>query len=144
MRYYALVFHTESTVKELRKHKGKTIDEWDEESIKYLLNLYKSAKKEVNVSDVLSSQRKRQRAQMLRVRAGTKESVTKTSTFSIPHHAALGLESRAPPALQRKRQDATPVKRSRTAETRELRAIAAGTRSAVNQDLAEHESHEDK
>ena len=62
MRYYALVFHTESTVKELKKHKAKTIDEWDEESIKYLLNLYKSAKKEVNVSDVLASQRKRKLA----------------------------------------------------------------------------------
>ena len=59
MRYYALVFHTENTVKELKKLKVQQIDAWDETSIKYLLNLYKNAKKEVNVTDVLSSQRKK-------------------------------------------------------------------------------------
>jgi len=59
MRYYALVFHTENTVKELTKLKVQPIDAWDEESIKYLLNLYKNAKKEINVTDVLSSQRKK-------------------------------------------------------------------------------------
>ena len=31
MRYYALVFHTENTVKELKKLKVQKIDEWDDE-----------------------------------------------------------------------------------------------------------------
>ena len=144
MRYYALVFHTENTVKELKKLKVQKIDEWDDKSIKYLLHLYKSAKKDINVTDVLSSQRKRKLIQMLRVRAGTAASVTKTSTFSIPHHAAPGAESRASSALQKKRKEASPEKRSRTPETREHKLVVAAASASAKKDQTEENIDEDK
>ena len=83
---------------------------------------------------------------MLRVRAGTSASVTKTSTFSMPQHAAPGVESRAPSALQQKRKDAAPEKRSRTAGTREhkSKSITAVTSISAKKDLTEKDGPEEE
>jgi len=81
---------------------------------------------------------------MLRVRAGTAESVTKTSTFSIPHHAAPAVESRAAPAQQKKRNEATPENRSRTPEIRLRKSVIPATSISAKKDQTKENIHEDK
>lgn len=46
MRHYALVFKTENTVKELKKLQFKLIETWEEEDIKYILQIYKNSLKD--------------------------------------------------------------------------------------------------
>ena len=88
MRHFALVFHSENTVKELKKLKVKMIDQWDEESLKYLVELYKNSKKDGAIQDQLAADQKRKLIKKVQERAGTAQSVTKTSTFSIPNHSS--------------------------------------------------------
>ena len=74
---------------------------------------------------------------MLRARAGTAESVTKTSTFSIPHHAAPVAESRTASALLKKRNEATAEDKSRTPGKRERKSITSATNVPAKKDQAE-------
>ena len=51
MRYYALVFRPESMVKELNTLKAKLVDQWDLKSLSYLLNVYRGAKKDLEITN---------------------------------------------------------------------------------------------
>ena len=71
MRYYALVFRPESVTQELNSLKCKMVDQWDEKSLMFLLNVYKGAKRDLEITNQITKDMRKLRVKEIRQRAMT-------------------------------------------------------------------------
>ena len=136
MRHFALVFHSENTVKELKKLKVKMIDQWDGESLKYLVELYKNSKKDGAIRDELAADRRRKFIRKVQERAATAQSVTKTSTFSIPNRSSSNSPRKVGRQLSQRTYQAATSRRTNTIDTdRDKRRQSQGLNRDFQQEM---------
>ena len=66
-----MVFRPESVTKELNSLKCKMVDQWDEKSLMFLLNVYKGAKRDLEITNQITKDMRKLRVKEIRQRAMT-------------------------------------------------------------------------